>query len=211
MPKKNKQQQELEKQLQSFAGSTAGSILIAVGLGVVGLPYAVKYLIKNAEEQAIPWAYGFGKGFYDEYVATVSAALKKLQSEKWHEANPDVTQADIDIPEGVQAYFAKVGLPASSMVVAYADKEALAVYQHSGEWSLYGTRVINGQQYYLVVPKGIRVYIRMPRTLTAEPENDTCPVGYTIERLPHQPGVDTASICKKETIESFLITPSVWP
>jgi len=208
LPKKNKQQQEIEKQIQSFAGSTAGSVLIAVGLGVAALPFAVKYLIKNAEEQAIPWAYGFGKGFYDEYTGTVGAALKKLEAEVWHEANPDVTQQDIDIPEGVQAYFARVGLPASSMVVAYADKEALAVYQHSGEWSLYGTRVINGQQYWLVVPKGIRVYVKVPRTLTAEPEDDTCPVGYTIERLPHP---STASICKKETIESFLITPSVWP
>jgi len=206
--KKNKQQQEMEQQLKSFAGSTAGSVVIAVGIGVVAFPYAVKYLVKNAEEQAIPWAMAFGKNFYDEYTGTVSAALKKLESETWHEANPDVTQTDIDIPEGVQAYFARVGLPASSMVVAYADKEALSVYQHSGEWSLYGTRVINGQQYWLVVPKGIRVYVKLDKTYTEEPVNDKCSPGYTIERLPHP---STASICKKEVKESFLVTPSVWP
>jgi len=198
----------MEEQLKSFAGSTAGSILIAVGLGVVAFPYAVKYLVKNAEEQAIPWALGLGKEFYDEYTGTVGAALKKLEAETWHEANPDVTQQDLDIPGGIQEYFKKVGLPASSHLVAYADKEALSVFQHSGEWSLYGTRKINDQQYWLVVPKGIRVTIKIPRTLTAEPENDTWPVGYTIERLPHP---STASICKKETIESFLITPSAWP
>jgi hypothetical protein len=202
LPKKNKQQQAMEQQLQSFAGTTAGSVLIAVGLGVVALPYAVKYLVKNAEEQAIPWAYGFGKGFYDEYTGTVGAALKKLEAETWHEANPDITQADIDIPEGVQEYFAKVGLPASSMVVAVGDKEALSVYQHSGEWNLYGTRKINGQHYYIVVPKGIKVYVKIPRTLTEPPdEYGLCRAGWSINE----------GVCEKETIESFLLTPSVWP
>jgi len=198
----------MEKQLQSFVGSTAGSVVIAVGIGVVALPYAVKYLVKNAEEQAIPWAMGFGQSFYNEYTETVGAALKKLKAEQWHEANPDVTQADIDIPGGVQAYFAKVGLPASSMVVAFEDKEALAVYQHSGEWNLYGTRRINGQHYYIVVPKGIRVYVKLDKTYTEEPVDDKCSPGYTIERLPHP---STASICKKEVKESFLVSPSMWP
>jgi len=206
--KKNKQQQEMEKQIQSFASSTAGSVVIAVGIGVVALPYAVKYLVKNAEEQALPWALALGKNFYDEYTGTIKDALRKLEAEQWHEANPDVTQADIDIPEGVQAYFAKVGLPASSMVVAVADKEALAVYQHSGEWSLYGTRQINGQHYYIVVPKGIRVYVKVDKTYTEDPVDDKCSTGYTIERLPYP---STASICKKVIKESFLLTPSVWP
>jgi len=209
LPKKNKQQQEMEKQLQSFVGSTAGSILIAVGLGVAALPYAVKYLIKNAEEQAIPWAYGLGKGFYDEYTGTIKAALKKLEADVWHEANPDVTQQDLDIPEGIQEYFKRVGLPASSHLVAFGDKETMSVFQHSGEWNYYGTRRINEQEYYLIVPKGIRVYIKIQRTLTAEPENDTCPVGYTIERLPHP---STASICKKQVREQFNVPPfAAWP
>ena len=196
----------MERQLQSFAGTTAGSILIAVGIGVVALPYAVKYLVKNAEEQAIPWAYGFGKGFYDEYTGTVGAALKKLEAEVWHEANPDVTQADIDIPEGVQAYFARVGLPASSMVVAIGDKEALSVYQHSGEWNLYGSRVINGQDYWLVVPKGIKVYVNAPKTLTEIPdEHGLCRAGWKRKK------VNGFIVCEKEIIESFLLTPSVWP
>lgn len=204
MAKKNKQQQELEKQIQAFAGSTAGSVVIALGVSVVALPYAVKYLIKNAEEQAIPWAYGFGKAFYDEYMGTVSAALKKQESETWHEANPDVTQADIDIPEGVQAYFAKVGLPASSMVVSYGDKEALSVYQHSGEWSLYGTRRINGQQYWLVVPKGIRVYVKFEKKVY---DPDTYP-----ERCqPQVAAWDKDPDCYNIIKEQFLLTPSVWP
>ena len=47
MAKKNKQQQELEKQIQSFAGTSAGSILIAVGIGVIAFPYAVNYIVKK--------------------------------------------------------------------------------------------------------------------------------------------------------------------
>ena len=209
MPKKNKQQQEMEKQIQSFAGSTAGSILIAVGIGVYAFPFAMKYLVKNAEEQAIPWAMALGKDFYDEYTGTVGAALKKLEAEVWHEANPDVTQADIDIPEGIQEYFKRVGLPASSHLVAFGDKETMSVFQHSGEWNYYGTRRINEQEYYLIVPKGIRVYVKIQRTLTADPVDDKCPVGYTIERLPHP---STASICKKQVREQFNVPPfATWP
>ena len=79
MPKKNKQQQDMEKQIQSFAGTTAGSVLIALGIGVYAFPFAVKYLVKNAEEQAIPWALALGKEFYDEYTGTVGAATKKAR------------------------------------------------------------------------------------------------------------------------------------
>jgi len=202
LPKKNKQQQEMEKQLQSFVGSTAGSVLIAVGLGVAAFPYAVKYLVKNAEEQAIPWALGLGKEFYDEYTGTVKAALKKLEADKFHEANPDVTQQDLDIPGGIHEYFQKVGLPASSHLIAYADKEALSVFQHSGEWSLYGTRKINDQQYWLVVPKGIRVTIKIPKTLTEAPdEYGLCRAGWKINK----------GVCEKEIVETFLLTPSAWP
>jgi len=196
----------MEKQLQSFVGSTAGSILIAVGLGVAAFPYAVKYLVKNAEEQAIPWALGLGKDFYDEYTGTVAAALKKLEAEKWHEANPDVTQQDLDIPEGIQEYFKKVGLPASSHLVAYADKEALSVFQHSGEWSLYGTRKINDQQYWLIVPKGIRVYLKIEKKIYENPdEHGLCNVGFKIVRF------DGIAKCEKIIIETFLLTPSAWP
>ena len=66
----------MDKQIQSFAGTTAGSVLIALGIGVYAFPFAVKYLVKNAEEQAIPWALALGRDFYDEYTGTVGAALK---------------------------------------------------------------------------------------------------------------------------------------
>jgi len=211
--KKNKQQQEMEQQLKSFAGSTAGSILIAVGLGVAAFPYAVKYLVKNAEEQAIPWALGLGKEFYDEYTGTVKAALKKLEAEKWHEANPDVTQQDLDIPEGIQEYFKKVGLPASSHLVAYADKEALSVFQHSGEWSLYGTRKINEQQYWLIVPKGIKVYYQVSKEVFVPPDDGKCPTGFkTITKdaqgFPLPGGIVR---CGKTVTLDLILTPSVWP
>ena len=130
----------MEQHIQSFAGTPAGSILIALGIGVYAFPYAVKYLVKEAEEQAIPWALALGREFYDEYTGTVGAALKKLKEEQWHEANPDITQTDIDIPEGIQEYFKRVGLPASSHLVAFKDKETLSVFQHSGD----GTYTVPG-------------------------------------------------------------------
>ena len=51
VPKKNKQQQDMEKQIQSFAGTTAGSVLIALGIGVFAFPYAVSYVVKKTTEE----------------------------------------------------------------------------------------------------------------------------------------------------------------
>jgi len=192
----------MEQQLGAFAGSTAGSILIAVGLGVYAFPYAVKYLVKNAEEQAIPWALGLGKEFYDEYTGTVKAALKKLEAQTWHEANPDATTEDLDIPtvsgDPYTAYLKIAGLPASTVLLAFGDKEAMAVYQHSGEWNYYSTRRINGSHYYVLVPKGINVYIIFHRTEEAD-EHSLCNVGYEFKD----------GLCRKE--ESILMRPHEWP
>ena len=41
----------MEKQIQSFAGTPAGSILIALGIGVYAAPFAVKYLIKTQKSR----------------------------------------------------------------------------------------------------------------------------------------------------------------
>lgn len=206
MPKKNKQQQEMEQQLQSFVGSTAGSILIAVGLGVAAFPYAVKYLVKNAEEQALPYAAMLGSSIGDRIAAHAKAtaeALKKKKADQWHEANPDVTQQDLDIPGGIHEYFQKVGLPASSHLVVRGDMEAISVFQHSGEWNYYGIRIVNTQAYYLIVPKGINVFIKVPRTLTEAPdEYGLCRAGWTINE----------GVCEKDIIETFLVPPAPsWP
>jgi len=213
----------MEEQLKSFAGSTAGSVVIAVGVGVIAFPYAVEYIVKKTTEkggEALVYAVGIiwqgmkgeagkVKELLDAKAEWLAKERKKLEAETWHEANPDVTQQDLDIPGGIQEYFERVGLPASSHLVAFGDKESLSVFQHSGEWNYYGTRRINEQEYYLIVPKGIRVYVKIQRTLTAEPENDTCPVGYTIERLPHP---STASICKKQVREQFNVPAfAAWP
>jgi len=217
LPKKNKQQQEMEQQLKSFAGSTAGSVVIAVGIGVVALPYAMKYLVKNAEEQAIPWAMGFGKNFYDEYTGTIKAALKKLEADQWHEANPDVTQADIDVParsgDPYTDYLKQVGLPLSTVLVLFGDKEALSVYQHSGEWNMYGTRQINGQHYYIVVPKGIKVYYKLSKDIWVADIDGVCPPGFKTttkdaDGFALPPG---AIGCTKTITDNLVVSPSVWP
>jgi len=203
-----KKNQQMEEQLGAFVGSTAGTILIAVGLGVYAFPYAVKYLVKNAEEQAIPWALGLGKEFYDEYTGTVKAALKKLESQTWHEANPDATTEDLDIPtvsgDPYTAYLKIAGLPASTVLLPFGDKESLAIYEHSGEWNYYSTRRINGNQYYILVPKGINVYIIFHRKVY---DADSYP-----EKCQPQPDWwDSDPDCYKRVAESILMQPQAWP
>ena len=51
----------MEKQIQSFAGTTAGSVLIALGIGVFAFPYAVNYVVKKtAEEGGEAMVYSLG-------------------------------------------------------------------------------------------------------------------------------------------------------
>ena len=198
----------MEEQLIAFAGTPAGSVVIAAGIAVAAVPFAIKYLVKAAEDQALPYAAMLGTKVGDAVSAHAKAtaeALKKKKADTWHEANPDVTQADIDIPEGIQEYFKRVGLPASSHLVVRGDMEAISVFQHSGEWNYYGIRIVNKQAYYLVVPKGINVYIIF-KTKVYDP--DTYP-----ERC--QPQVedwDSDPDCYNLVDEQFLIPPSPsWP
>jgi len=196
----------MEKQLMAFVGTQAGSVVIAVGIGVVAFPYAMKYLVKAAEQQALPYAAMLGSSIGDRIAAHAKAtaeALKKKKADQWHEANPDVTQQDLDIPGGIHEYFESVGLPASSHLVVRGDMEAISVFQHSGEWNYYGIRIVNTQAYYLIVPKGINVFVKIPRTLTEAPdEYGLCRAGWAINE----------GVCEKDIIETFLVPPAPsWP
>jgi len=213
LPKKSKKEKELEKQIQSFAGSTAGSVVIALGIGVAALPYAVQYLVRSAETLALPYAAMLGVNIGDKVAQHAKDARAKLEGkdpETWHKANPDVTTADIDIPavsgDPYTAYLKKVGLPPSTVLIAFGDKQGISTYELSGEWNYYGTRQINGQHYYMVVPKRIKVYITLPKTLTEEPdEYGLCNVGFKIVRY------NGIAKCEKESTETFLLDPSSWP
>jgi len=205
LPKKNKQQKEIEKQIKSFAGTQAGSILIALGIGVAALPYAMQYLVRSAENLALPYAAMLGVKIGDkvaQHAKDTRAKLEGKDPETWHEANPDAVTADIDIPavsgDPYTAYLKKVGLPPSTVLIAYGDKRGLSTYELSGEWKYYGTRKINDNQYYMVLPNIIKLYIKIPRTEPAD-EHGLCRGGYK--------NID--GVCHGE--ESFLVTPSAWP
>ena len=77
----------MEKQIQSFAGTTAGSVLIALGIGVFAFPYAVSYVVKKTtEEGGEAMVYSLGiiwQGIKGEAVkAEEMARLKLLAIEK---------------------------------------------------------------------------------------------------------------------------------
>jgi len=216
-----KKNQQMEEQIVAFAGTTAGSVVVAAGILVVGIPYAIKYLVKAAEEQALPYAAMLGSAIGDQIAAhgkATAEALKKKKADIWHEANPDVTQQDIDVParsgDPYTDYLKEVGLPLSTVLVLVTDKEAIAAYQHSGEFDLYFSRIINGQHYYIIVPKGIKVYIKVDKVIwESADEHGLCNVGFETttrdaQGFPLPPG---AVGCKKTITESVLLTPSGWP
>jgi len=194
----------MEKQLMAFAGSTAGSVVIALGITAVALPYVVQYLVRSAENLALPYAAMLGSKIGDKVAAHAKAtaeALKKKKADEWHEANPDVTTADIDIPDagpGYTDYLQRVGLPASTVLILYGDKKGLSTYELSGEWKYYGTRTINKNQYYILLPNRIKLYVKVPRTEPAD-EHGLCRGGYK--------NID--GVCHGE--EPFLVPPTSWP
>jgi len=201
----------MEEQIVAFAGTTAGSVVLAAGIMVVGIPYAIKYLVKAAEEQALPYAAMLGSRIGDSVTAHAKAtaeALKKKKADVWHEANPDATTEDLDIPtvsgDPYTAYLKIAGLPASTVLLAFGDKEALAIYRQSGEWHYYSTRRINGNHYYVLVPKGINVYIIFHRKVY---DADSYP-----EKCQPQPDWwDSDPDCYKRVAESILMQPQAWP
>jgi len=200
-----KKNQQMEQQIVAFAGTTAGSVVIAAGITVVGIPYAIKYLVKAAQNQALPYAAMLGASIGDRVAAhakETAVALKTKKTEVWHEANPDATTQDLDIPavsgDPYTAYLKLTGLPASTVLLPFGDKEALSVYELSGEWNYYSTRRINGNHYYVLVPIGINVYIIFHRTEEAD-EHSLCNVGFEFKN----------GLCRKE--ESILMRPHEWP
>jgi len=218
MPKKNKQQQEMEKQLLAFAASPAISTLIAVGGAIYAIPYAMKYLVRNAEMQGLPYVAmlpeRIGNAISDHAKAT-REALDEEEKEEWHEANPDVTTLDIDVPaksgDPYTDYLNQVGLPLSSVLLRVGDDEALAAYRSPvlgafSSWRYYGIRRINNQNYWLLIPKGIGVTYKVEvlSDIDTEPQDEhgLCRGGYTASE----------GICKKIITELKVLEPiMVWP
>jgi len=215
LPKQTKKQkQEREQQLLSFIATPAASLVIAAGAAVIAIPHVIGYLVRAAELQGLPYVAmlpeRIGNAISDHAKAT-REKLDEKKAEDWHEANPDVTTMNIDVParsgDPYVDYLTLVGLPLSTVLLVVGDWAGLGAYHRvvGGDWNYYGTRMINGQEYWLLVPKNIAVYYKEKIILdTEEPdEHGLCRVGYTYSA--------SENICEKSIVEQIQLSQRVWP
>lgn len=206
--------QEMESQLLAFAGTGPGSLVLAAGIAVVAIPHAIKYLVRAAELQGLPYVAmlpeRIGNAISDHAKAT-REKLDEKKADEWHEANPDVTTMDIDIParsgDPYVDYLTTVGLPPSTVLLVVGDWAGLGAYHRvlGGDWNYYGTRIINGQEYWILVPKHIAVYyIKEVLVDTEAPdEHGLCTGGYTYSK--------SGDVCEKIFREQIQLLPMIWP
>jgi len=212
MAKKDKKAEQMEKQIQSFIGTPAGSVLIAGAAAVFLLPFAVQYLVKAAEDQALPYASMLGSkvgNAIKDHAKETAQKLKEIKAEKWHEANPDITTTEIDIQQpgtsDKEVWIKNMKLPPSSVLLKKPfDKTALNIYNKSGQWNYYGVYTINNNPYWLIIPKNIELY----RTIEYKQ--------FTTERQPqfceqHFENFTEYPECYDVLENQELVWPTRWP
>lgn len=210
MPK----QQQVESQLLAFASTGPGSLVIAVGLAVVAIPHAIKYLVSAAEIQGLPYVAMLPERIGNAVADHAKATREKMDQKKadeWHESNPDVTTMDIDVParsgDPYVDYLTLVGLPPSTVLLVVGDWAGLGAYHRvlGGDWNYYGTRVINGQEYWILVPKNIAVFFKKEVVVdtVAPDEHGLCRGGYRLD--------SAGTTCEKIFTEQIQLLPMRWP
>jgi len=215
LPKRTKKQkQEMEQQILSFVATPAASFVIAAGVAVVAIPHVIKYLVRAAELQGLPYVAmlpeRIGNAISDHAKET-RQNIEEKKADEWHEANPDVTTLDIDIPaksgDPYVDYLTTVGLPPSTVLLVVGDWAGLGAYHRvlGGDWNYYGTRIINGQEYWILVPKHIAVYYIKEVVVDTEApdEHGLCTGGYTYSK--------SGDVCEKIFREQIQLLPMIWP
>jgi len=207
-----------------FIKTPAGSILAALGIGVLAFPYAVEYVVRVTTDkggQGLAYLLGAiwkgvtGKvGEAEDLIAAnakwTADKLKEIKADKWHEVNPDFTTADIDLPTvpGTSdriLWIDNMKLPDSSVLLKKpADQDVLNAYKNSGKFNYYGIFTIKNNQYWLVVPKEIELYrIIKYKQFTTARQPEFCEQNY--ENFTEYPA------CYDEKEARELVWPTRWP
>ena len=215
----------MEKQLEAFIGTPAGSILIAVGAAVFAFPYAVNYVVKKtAEEGGEALVYSLGiiwqglkgeagkvKEMLDLKNQTVEDALEVIEETKWHDVNPDVTTTTVYDPEVIPGaldaavWIENMKLPdASELLKKPADLDSFNAFKNSGKYNYYGVYTINNNQYWLVIPSHIELYRQGDyKEYTTERQPDFCEQNF--ENWREYPA------CYNVVEYKELVWPTRWP
>jgi len=206
-----------------FIKTPGGSILAAVGIGVVAFPYAIEYLVKGITDKGGQGlAYVLGalsqglRGNVKEAEILIKAnanwlasKLKEIEAEQWHEVNPDITATNIDIQlpgtSDKVVWIENMRLPPSADLLKNpADKDALIIFRESGKFNYYGVFTINNNPYWLIVPKVIGLYrIFKYKKFTTERQPEFCEQNF--ENYKEHPA------CYDEIETQELVWPVRWP
>ena len=204
----------MEKQLEAFLGTPAGSILVAGTAAVFLIPYGIQYLVKSTEDQGLPYAAMLGTKIGDAIRDHAKATAEKLKEEEattWHEVNPDVTTTTVYEPEVIPGaldtavWIENMKLPNSAELLKKPfDLDSFKAFKNSGKYNYYGVYTINDNQYWLLVPKHIELYRQGDyKEYTAERQPDFCEQNY--ENWREYPA------CYNIVEYKELVWPTRWP
>jgi len=207
-----------------FIKTPAGSILAALGIGVMAFPYALEYLLRVTTDkggQGLAYALGgiwkglTGKvGEAEDLIAAngkwTADKLKEIKADEYHQVNPDFTTVDIDLPTvpGTSdriLWIENMRLPESSVLLKVPeDRDVLNAYKNSGKFNYYGGFTIKNNQYWLVIPKEIELYrIIKFKSFTTERQPDFCEQNF--ENFKDYPA------CYDVIENQELVWPTRWP
>lgn len=210
-----KNREEIQNELKAFLGTTAGSVLVATAAGVALLPHAVKYLIKSAEDEGLPYVAMLPErvgNAIEEHAKKTRQAIEDAKEDEWHETNPDITTTDIDIElPGTQletvTWIENMRLPPSADLLKKPfDADALRVYKNSGAWNYYGVYTINTHPYWLVIPSHVQLYriFKYKKFHTPAPDH-ACTAKFNDGTWRDDPQ------CYEDVETKELVWPTRWP
>jgi len=210
---KKKKADKIEKQLEAFLGTPAGSILVAGTAAVFLIPYGIQYLVKATEDQGLPYAAMLGSKIGDaisDHAKATADKIKEAEATTWHEVNPDITTTEIDFQLPGTSLETTVWIenmrlpPSAELLKKPADFEYLKVFKNTGTWNYYGLYTLNKNQYWLLVPKHVELYrISSYKRYTTERQPEFCEQNY--EQWREYPA------CYDIIESKELVWPARWP
>jgi len=211
-----KMNQEAEKAAFELLKSTPAQFVIVGGVAIYLLPRAMAYLADHIE-QGVSYVIGAawkgltGKVGEAEDLIAANAKWTKEQFDKV--LTSDVREEVIKILDGaltlepsdqtsIEDYRKQMKIPASAHFIASPQNVPQAIFiLQTGDWSSYGIRIINSQQYIFLLPATITlVTVKVEEQFQDADEKGFCPSGW--KRV----NIDNREMCTR-TVEVETVVP----
>jgi len=158
--------QEAEKAAFELLKSKPAQWVIVGGVAIYLLPRAMSYLVDHIEQGTsylLGAAWKGVTGKVDDAEASIEASgryyrrqvdefLGKKTDEEKREVQEKITTLKPRDQTSIEDYKKEMNIPLSAFFIATSDIRAAAYLMASGDWSYYGVRIINEDNYLFLLP-----------------------------------------------------------